>query len=535
MDDLPGSDSVPVEPPLIFVAHRMRWRGLVGLVTAVALCGLALTATTGDKGQTNYVLLGLGGILALAHFIMLFNPSRVRVTAETFEILPPVNARTPRSNVRTLAYHGNGMMITFADLDQVEASNQKLREAWLKCRLQNGYHLILPGFTLEQVEQIRTTVGLTAPDPAEQAGEIEAFYRTLFAATPHVGVTWVLLAVCIVVFAVMAAQEQTLGPPSHQTLLRFGSNFGPLTTHGEWWRMVSCAFVHIGLLHLLMNMWVLTDIGPLMERLLGSIGFLLLYLFSAIAGSAASLAWHPAVISAGASGAIFGLFGALLGLMLLARGSIPTVVVRDLRASGFGFFAYNFLYGLSAANLDQAGHIGGAVAGFVGGLILARRLTADNRPGRTVRNLALAGVGGAGIVLAITLLPPTDQSHHRFLLAIDDLPGMEDRAIKTYNAAIKRRNQGELTDQQFADVLRDEVLPPWRAFRERLAGINSVPPGMEKEWPLYREYLQTRQECWELWEQALRTGDPQFSEAATRKSERVEQILRQLNERRDAR
>jgi rhomboid protease GluP len=105
--------------------------------------------------------------------------------------------------------------------------------------------------------------------------------------------------------------------------IAWGSNFGPYTTEGEWWRLFTSLFIHFGIAHLLLNMFALTAFGPLVERLFGSVNFLFVYLLAGIAGSLASIAWNPGINSAGASGAIFGILGALMAVQLRAGATIP--------------------------------------------------------------------------------------------------------------------------------------------------------------------------------------------------------------------
>ena len=112
--------------------------------------------------------------------------------------------------------------------------------------------------------------------------------------------------------------------PDPQDMLNWGADFGPKTLNGQWWRTVTCMFLHFGIIHLGFNMWVLWDLGQLVERLVGNVGFLVLYFASGIAGSLASLAWQPLAISAGASGAVFGVAGALLGLIAFRHDSVPS-------------------------------------------------------------------------------------------------------------------------------------------------------------------------------------------------------------------
>jgi rhomboid protease GluP len=288
-------------------------------------------------------------------------------------------------------------------------------------------------------------------------------------------------------------------------------------------------FVHIGLLHLLFNLWVLANIGPLMERLVGPVGFLILYLFAGLAGSAASLAWRSDAISAGASGAIFGLFGGLLGFMLRSHHSVPTVVVRDLRSSGLAFFGYNLLYGLTNPQIDQAAHLGGAAAGFLGGLVLSRRVSATDLGGRGVRNAVLAGSAAVVVVLAVVLLPPTGTGPHQVMLAMEELPAIDKATIDAYARAVQGLDKGQRTPVQAADAIARDVLPPWRAFRARVDGIKDPPASAAKRWPMILEYLRTKQEYFEATEKALRDNDAQATATARQKGQRLEQLLQTLN------
>lgn len=120
----------------------------------------------------------------------------------------------------------------------------------------------------------------------------------------------------ILVFLAMFYAGVDLFQPTTEQLLAWGANAGTKTMDGETWRLLSCAFLHIGLVHLGVNMFVLWKVGPFLERLFGSTTFLIFYVVSAIGGSEASLWWNEFGVSAGASGALFGIFGSLLGYLL---------------------------------------------------------------------------------------------------------------------------------------------------------------------------------------------------------------------------
>jgi rhomboid protease GluP len=173
----------------------------------------------------------------------------------------------------------------------------------------------------------------------------QAFEQLLRVATPYVYVTPLIIAANIVVFAVMIALGvQVLGGRA-EDYLRFGANFAPLTTGGEWWRLFTCTFIHFGIVHLAFNMWALWDSGRLVERLFGNAWFVALYVFAGICGSSASMFWNQEVISGGASGAVFGVFGALLAYMAKERGSIPDATLNHLRISTSTFVVYSLFYG----------------------------------------------------------------------------------------------------------------------------------------------------------------------------------------------
>jgi membrane associated rhomboid family serine protease len=235
----------------------------------------------------------------------------------------------------------------------------------------------------------------TAPSP----DDMTEFQRTLTSLTPHVYVTPVLFGLNVLVFILMWASGVNLGEPTIPDLLRWGADFGPMTVRGEWWRILTCTFVHIGIVHLLLNMWVLVVAGPLVERMFGNIGFLVVYLVAGLTGSVTSLLWNPLLVSAGASGAIFGIYGGLLGVLLRQHRSIPGKTLDQLRNSGLGFLFYNLFYGLTKANVDSAAHIGGLASGFLCGVVLSQPFTRDALLGRPVRNLL---VGGMGILLVIS-------------------------------------------------------------------------------------------------------------------------------------
>ncbi|MBV8207731.1 MAG: rhomboid family intramembrane serine protease [Acidobacteria bacterium] len=199
------------------------------------------------------------------------------------------------------------------------------------------------------------------------------------------------------------AFRTALQHPTAPVLLRWGANFGPETVSGWWgWaRLITSIFVHIGLVHLIVNMWALLNLGFLGEYLFGSRTTLLIYLVTGAVGSLASLAWNPRAISAGASGAIFGLAGALLMVFPFARLPLSRSAVWLTSASLVIFAVYNLAYGFITSKVDNAAHLGGLGAGLVFGLAVLWSNRGGEREGhelgiRSSAALALTAAVAAG-------------------------------------------------------------------------------------------------------------------------------------------
>jgi len=239
------------------------------------------------------------------------------------------------------------------------------------------------------------------------------FSNALFKATPTSFVMPLIILANVLVFVLMLINGVSPMEPAIKDLLAWGADFGPLTTNGEWWRVLSSTFVHIGVIHILMNMYVLFSIGKFTERLFGHFGFAVLYLLSGVGGSLASLFWHPQTVSAGASGAIFGLYGGLLAFLLLQRHAIPAETLKSLTASTGTFLLYNVIYGVMRAGTDMAAHVGGLLTGFLIGLLLTQSLARVTLGSRALRGTLALAIGTAGIVLCAAQIPVTQDSEGR--------------------------------------------------------------------------------------------------------------------------
>jgi rhomboid protease GluP len=200
--------------------------------------------------------------------------------------------------------------------------------------------------------------------------------------------TQVIVGINVLVFLGMLLSGVSPMSPTRLQLVTWGANYAPLSLGKEPWRMLASNYVHIGIIHIFFNMWCLWNLGRLAERIFDRWTYLLVYTASGIAGSLASLWWHPQGTGAGASGAIFGLAGGLIAVLHLGKLPIAKDALKPTLRSLVMFAAYNLFFGL-VPGIDNAAHLGGLAAGLGLGAVLAASVTesADIRTRR--RNYVL--------------------------------------------------------------------------------------------------------------------------------------------------
>jgi rhomboid protease GluP len=197
-----------------------------------------------------------------------------------------------------------------------------------------------------------------------------------------------LVGINCAVFLLMALSGVSTTDPTVLQLLRWGADNGGLVLqYGEWWRLVTATFVHVGVIHLATNMWCLWNLGLLGEPLLGPIGMFAVYLLTGIAGNLLSIAVNPdlplgphSVVGAGASGAVFGIAGVLIVLLKSKLLPVPEYELKRLRRSVIYFAVLNFVIGASTLlvplriRIDNMAHLGGFLSGLAVGVPLVPRI-----------------------------------------------------------------------------------------------------------------------------------------------------------------
>ena len=205
----------------------------------------------------------------------------------------------------------------------------------------------------------------TEHTPPEPAPYHPGSLRDVFTPRDGYRITPILLIVNILLFGAMVLSGVSIMQPTGQALVTWGANYTPLTRGGEPWRLLTACFLHIGVIHLTVNMMSLRYLGMQIEPLLGSWRFLLAYIATGLTGSLGSLWWHTAAVSAGASGAIFGIEGVLLGLLM--TNLLDNRFRKLLLKSTLSVVGINLAIGLGIG-ADNAAHIGGLLGGVIVGL-----------------------------------------------------------------------------------------------------------------------------------------------------------------------
>lgn len=191
--------------------------------------------------------------------------------------------------------------------------------------------------------------------------------------TPYI--TYIIMGICFIMFLITGMGNDT------GVLIEYGANLDVLVKNGEYYRLLTSMFLHSGLLHLFFNMYALYIIGPQVESFFGKTKYLIIYLLSGISGSLLSVAFNVNTVSVGASGAIFGLFGALLYFGYNYRGYLGNVIKSQI----LPVVIINLIFGFVSTGVDVAGHIGG----LIGGIIVSSVLGSSDEKGIDINRIII--------------------------------------------------------------------------------------------------------------------------------------------------
>ena len=343
-------------------------------------------------------------------------------------------------------------------------------------------------------------------------------------------VTVALVATNVLVFAAMLANGAGLWHSPNDVQLAWGAGFGPATKDGEWWRLGTAMFLHFGLLHLAMNMWAFWDGGRLVERLYGSGRFAAVFFCSGLTGNLLSLIVQgDRAVSGGASGAIFGVYGALLVWLWRERRWVHPTDFRWLFGGAAVFSAATIGFGLLIPGIDNAAHIGGLISGALIGAALARPMSGHSPTG--VHHYWLAA--GAYLIVVVALVANIPAPSYRWQEELQsrrevrEFLATEERIHKRWQEILSTgRHEGASFDQ-LAERIESDITLEYQQSFEQLSALNpdpAAPSAMTVE--ILKKYAQLRGEASHWLAEGLRKNDKKLINDALEMARRAPYVAR---------
>jgi rhomboid protease GluP len=356
----------------------------------------------------------------------------------------------------------------------------------------------------------------------ERLGEEEndGTLLSLFIPRKNYFITPVLVNLNIAVFLLMVLTGVNALLPSVEDLLKWGANFRPTTLAGESWRLFTCCFLHIGILHLLMNMYALVYIGLLLEPILGRGRFLAAYILTGVLSSTASLWWNELTVSAGASGAIFGMYGVFLAL--LTTNVVPKNIRGPLLSSIGIFVGYNLIFGMKGG-IDNAAHIGGLLSGLVMGYAFYPALI---RP--EAKNLNQVTLGSLTILTALTIWLVTGNTSNdvgKYEKRMSEFTSLEAEAIKIYQMP-----ENTPTDALLAEV-QDHGIANWKKAFALVTELDKLdlPAEIHHRNTLLEKYCELRLKAYELIYKAIKENSGTYQAEIEGYNKQIEAIINEIS------
>jgi len=351
--------------------------------------------------------------------------------------------------------------------------------------------------------------------------EIEPFRASLRARTRIAPVTPLIAAANLAVLVGMFFHPQLLNDPD--PLVSWGANFGPRTANGEWWRLFTTLFVHVSVLDFVVCLLAFVPLGLILERIVGPAAFAAVYLTAGLFSSLFMLSAFPVSVSAGAAGAVAGVYAFMMAVLLWGvsqrpRLTMPLITIKLLAVCGGLFVAYSWLTGAAAVVVV------GFASGLFAGLTVSRGVNTRRTP--AIRMAAtVATMSCVAIVTAVPLKGITDARRD-----IEVVLETETQTAQAFKEALQDFTDGRMTDKALAVVIDRVILPELDYVTVRLAKVdrNMVPKEQLPLMAAAEEYLTLRNESWTLRANALRSGKMSILWIADKKEALSLEALRRL-------
>lgn len=330
-------------------------------------------------------------------------------------------------------------------------------------------------------ENVRRQQELTEP-AAPQLSIIDLFkFRPNYIFTP------LLVYANVLIFIMMVATGVDAFTPTVESLINWGGNVRGLTLNGELWRLFTCTFLHGGIIHLAFNMYALLQVGFFLETNIGKSRYVVTYVATGILASVTSIMFNENIVSVGASGAIFGLEGLLLALLITRQLNIQPEYRNNLLTSTLVFVGYSLMFGFSKEGIDNAAHIGGLITGFVIGLIYSFSL-------KRAASATLASCAIVGFALVVAVLSPLfiTNKYGEYQTVMETFALNEEKALWMYKESMPVGEDTVLYNHR----LKTEGIDVWKENLAILNSLTDMPEHLRRNIDLLKKYCQLRiQSC----------------------------------------
>jgi rhomboid protease GluP len=334
----------------------------------------------------------------------------------------------------------------------------------------------------------------------QQNKEIQEVDNAMNLSNSNLYATYAIIAINTIVFILMVINGAGVIDANGYVHLKWGSNYGPLTLSGDWWRLITATFIHFGVIHIAMNMYSLYSVGIYLEPMLGKVKYIVAYLCTGVVASIVSLWWHTSPTnSAGASGAVFGMYGLFLAFLI---SNIIPKIVREALLKSIGIFVfYNLVYGMKSG-IDNAAHVGGLVSGFVIGYIFVLARKKESKDFKM--NWLAPVIAIFTIVLTFFYLQKNKNDGKERASIIDEINShsgnykdLDKYDIEMNNFAKLEENavtfldDTTLSDDDLKNKIETIALPNWQKTNEIVAKINKydVSPALLQRAKILGEYV----------------------------------------------
>jgi rhomboid protease GluP len=353
-----------------------------------------------------------------------------------------------------------------------------------------------------KIELLKDDTLKEAEKEVEQAEEVD---RVMHFSKSNMRLTYALIIINVLVFIIMVADGVDFLAPRAIDVLRWGGSLAALDFSGDWWRTFTSMFLHFGIVHLLFNMYALYMVGVYLEPMLGKTRYMVAYLCSGLLSGLVSVLWHKndIIVSAGASGAIFGMYGVFLAL--LTTSIIPKAVRQSLLQSILIFVAYNVFYGLKpGSTVDNAAHLGGLVSGMAIGYLFYFTLKNPSEK-KTQTTTSLIGLATILLLFGVfrneTISPVQVDYKTGEIIGLTAEPGSYNEKLQEFYAFEKialahEEDQQQRDARQLIKQYTDVSLPAWDNAEKKLLEMQAIATTAEEnsEVERFKKYTVLRKE-----------------------------------------